>query len=122
VKSAYGVDITNYTPSNSNIIMNVMTTDTFSEIILPTLTYDYAFIDADHSSHQVLKDFEHIYKYINKGGYIFLHDTYPCLEQMLASDYCNDCYKSPLLIRGIYPDIQMLTLPLNPGITIIHKS
>jgi hypothetical protein len=121
VKQAYGVDITPYTPTNSNIHMNVMLTDEFSEKMLPSITYDYAFIDADHSSFQVLKDFDSIYKYIQPGGYIFLHDTYPCLELLLAPMYCNDCYRSPLLIREKYPTIKMLTLPLNPGITIICK-
>jgi hypothetical protein len=121
VNHAYGVDVLNYTPVNSNITMNVTSTDTFSTTVLPTLTYDYAFIDADHSSRQVLIDFEHIYKHLKVGGYVFLHDTYPCLQEMLQAHFCNDCYRSPLLIREKYPNIEMLTLPLNPGVTIIHK-
>jgi hypothetical protein len=121
VNHAYGVDIAPYIPVNSNISMNVTSTDIFSTTQLPTLNYDYAFIDADHSSRQVLIDFEAIYKYLNVGGYVFLHDTYPCLQEMLQVHFCNDCYRSPLLIREKYPNIEMLTLPLNPGITIIHK-
>jgi len=121
VAHAYGVDISPYTPVASNISMNVMSTDTFSATVLPTLTYDYAFIDADHSSKQVLIDFEAIYARLNVGGYVFLHDTYPCLQEMLQGHFCNDCYRSPLLIRQAHPNIEMLTLPLNPGVTIIHK-
>jgi hypothetical protein len=98
-----------------------MFTDAFSDDVLQTIEFDYAFIDADHSSKQVLTDFINIYKYINKGGYIFLHDTYPCSEIFLRSDYCNDCYLSPIKIRELYPDIEMLTIPINPGLTIIHK-
>jgi hypothetical protein len=122
VKNVYAVDISDYTPKNSNIQFFKMFTDTFSDSILNTITFDYAFIDADHSSKQVLIDFINVYKYINTGGYIFLHDTYPCMEMLLRSDYCNDCYLSPIKIRELYPDIQMLTIPINPGLTIIRKN
>jgi hypothetical protein len=118
---AHGVDICNYSPKSNNIRFHKMLTDAFSTTILPTISFDYAFIDADHSSSQVLVDFEFIWNHINVGGYIFLHDTYPCDSMFLRPDYCNDCYKTPLLIRERYPSIEMVTLPLNPGITIIRK-
>lgn len=121
VNKSYAVDLCDYNPINKNITFHKMLTDKYSELILPTLNYDYAFIDADHSCNQVLIDFENIYKYINKGGYIFLHDTYPCLEILLRPEYCNNCYLVPIKIREKYPDIEMLTLPLNPGLTIIRK-
>ena len=121
VNTAYGIDINDYKPQQQNIIFHKMLTDEFSERHLMNMSYDYAFIDADHSSKQVVIDFENIYRHMNKGGYIFLHDTYPCEELYLRPDYCNDCYMSPLLIRNKYPDIQMLTLPIQPGLTIIHK-
>ncbi len=121
VSTAYGVDISEYSPRHSNIQFFKMLTDTFSENHLKDIAYHYAFIDADHSSKQVIIDFEYIYKYMQKDGYIFLHDTYPCDAMFLRPDYCNDCYKTPLLIREKYPDIEMLTLPLNPGFTIVHK-
>lgn len=121
VKEAHGVDISAYTPQNSNIQFHKMLTDAFSESYLQDLVFHYAFIDADHSSKQVLIDFEYIYKYIQKGGYIFLHDTYPCDPLFLREDYCNDCYLTPIRIREKYPEIQMITFPINPGLTIIHK-
>jgi hypothetical protein len=121
VKIAYSVDINNYLPKNNNINFFQMSTDAFSDTILKDINFDYAFIDADHSSKQVLTDFINIYKYINKDGYIFLHDTYPCSPELLRNDYCNDCYLSPIKIRELYPDIEMITFPINPGLTIIHK-
>jgi len=121
VENAFGVDISEYKPKSKNIKFHCMTTDDFSEKHLPDITFNYAFIDADHASKQVLIDFEHIYKHIKKGGYIFLHDTYPYSEEYLQPGYCNDCYKTPLEIRKIYPDIEMLTFSLNPGLTIVHK-
>jgi hypothetical protein len=99
-----------------------MTTDNFSINYLPLVNFDYAFIDADHSHKQVVIDFEYMYKHINNGGYIFLHDTYPCMEENLKPTACNDCYLSPLTIKKKYPEIEILTLPLNPGLTIIRKN
>jgi len=121
VKKVFAVDINDYFPQNKNIEFYKMLTDNFSNNYLPNINFDYAFIDADHSSKQVLIDFLNIYKYINKGGYIFLHDTYPCSEFFLRADYCNDCYLTPIKIREVFPDIEMLTLPINPGLTIIRK-
>ena len=122
VNIAYGVDILPYKNINTNIQMYISTTDDFSNNTLPKIDYDYAFIDADHSSKQVLIDFENIYKYLNKGGYIFLHDTYPCRIENLQPTACHDCYLTPIIIKQRYPLLEILTLPLNPGITIIRKS
>ena len=99
-----------------------MTTDTFSTNYLPNIEYHYAFIDADHKSKQVVIDFEYLYKYIKTGGFIFLHDTYPCMIENLLPAACNDCYLSPIVIKQRYPLIEILTLPINPGLTIIRKN
>jgi hypothetical protein len=122
VKKSYGVDMTLYKNKLHNILMFTMTTDEFSLKYLPDINFDYAFIDADHSHKQVIIDFENILKYINSGGYIFLHDTYPCNEELLNPYFCNDCFLSPIIIKQKYPDIEILTLPLNPGLTIIRKN
>jgi len=121
VDNAYGVDISPYDPKSKNVKFHCMTTDEFSEKHLPNITFNYAFIDADHASKQTLIDFEYIYKHIKQGGYIFLHDTYPYSQEFLRPDFCNDCYKTPLEIRKRYPSIEMLTFALNPGLTVIHK-
>lgn len=120
VSSAIGVDIVNYKPRGSNIMFFQSTTDDFSNKILNQLSFHYAFIDADHSSKQVLKDFANIFARIETGGYIFLHDTYPCMEEMIQPRFCNDCYLSPLHIKKEY-DVELVTLPLNPGLTLIRK-
>ena len=122
VKNVYGVDVTKYEPKNKNIHIYCMTTDKFSNDYLPDIKYDYAFIDADHSSKQAIIDFENIYKYINIGGFIFLHDTYPCRIENLLPNACNDCYKTPIYIKDKYPTIEIITIPINPGLTIIRKT
>ena len=123
VEKAYGVD---YNLPSVNLLDNCefhqTYTTTFSENKLPNIKYQYAFIDADHNSKAVLKDFDSIYKYIDSGGYIFLHDTYPCDYYLTLPDKCYDCYKSPIIIKENYPNIEIVTLPLNPGLTIIRKN
>lgn len=122
VQNVYGVDIINYQPINSNIQFYRMTTDEFSETHLPNIEYDYAFIDADHSSTAAYQNFVHLFRYIKLGGYIFLHDTYPCIEENLLPRACNDCYLTPMKIRQNFQEhIEMLTLPFNPGLTIVRK-
>ena len=118
---AYGVDMDPYETKTENVRMFTMTTDQFSIRYLPTIKFDYAFIDADHTSKQVVIDFDYIINLINDNGYVFLHDTYPCRVENLLPSACNDCYKSPLKIKEKYPELEILTLPINPGLTIIRK-
>lgn len=112
---------------NTSVQLYEMMTDTFSETILPTLQPDIAFIDADHNSSSVIKDFDYIFKHLKVGGYIILHDTYPCMQELLDPMGCSDCYKTPLYIKNKYlnntttPRLSILTLPLNPGVSIVQK-
>ena len=122
----YGVDINIQTHLhslvNNKIKLYEMSTDTFGESILNSIKFNSAFIDAAHSSKSVFKDFEYVFNKIDISGYIFLHDTYPCSEDFLDPNACNDCYKVPSIIKEKYKNyIELLTLPLNPGLTIIRK-
>jgi hypothetical protein len=114
---------------NTYVQLYEMMTDTFSETILPNLQPDIVFIDADHNSSSVIKDFDYIFKHLKVGGYIILHDTYPCMPELLDPMGCSDCYKTPLYIKNKYlgntnttqPRLSILTLPLNPGVSIVQK-
>lgn len=114
---------------NINYEFYKMTTDDFSEQILPKFRPHIAFIDADHYSLSVIKDFENALMYLQPGGYIILHDTYPCSEEFLSKNGSYDCYKVPLYIKEKYiknnttnvQKLEIITLPLNPGVTIVHK-
>lgn len=119
--TVHGVDINNSINLPNNAVFYKMFTNQFSEKFLPQTKFNLAFIDADHASDSAFKDFENIYKYIDNGGYIFLHDTYPCIQILLEPRYCNDCFKTPLKIKEKYKDIELVTLPLNPGLTIVRK-
>lgn len=122
VKTSFGVDIQSPPELPTNCEFHKMFTNEFSTTLLPEINYHFAFIDADHKFESVYQDFQYLYQYIQPGGYLFLHDTYPCAERFLDPNACNDCYKTPIAIKQMYPDIELLTLPLNPGLTIVRKN
>lgn len=129
VSEAYGVDmivqegINRFSKSKLNTQLYEMMTDKFRDDILPYMdNMDIIFIDADHSSKSVISDFEGVISKINVGGYIVMHDTYPCNEDYLHAGACNDCYKTPMYIKEKYGHlVEVLTLPLNPGMTIVKR-
>lgn len=85
-------------------------------------TFDMVFIDADHSHEQSLKDFENVLPRVIDDGFIFLHDTYPSSPHMFAPDKSNNVYLTAKYIKQHYIDqIEILTLPFNPGLTIVKK-
>jgi hypothetical protein len=90
----------------------------------PTMKFHLAFIDADHCSTSAFNDFERILPWIHNGGYIVLHDTYPCSPEYLNKGGSYDCYKVPGMIKEKYLKNKLIrsiiTLPLNPGVSIIQ--
>jgi hypothetical protein len=52
-----------------------------------------AFIDGDHSYEQVSRDYYNTIKHMEKGGYIFLHDTCPPNESWTVDHKCGTVYK-----------------------------
>lgn len=122
VKEAHGVDL--QLPAQKlgdNCKFWKGYTDDFSKKVMPSLKYQFAFVDADHAFSSAYADFAHLYEHLQPGGYIFLHDTYPCAERFLEPGACNDCYKTPIQIKRSFPNAEVLTLPLNPGVTIVRK-
>jgi len=107
---------------NDNTKIIESTTDKFFETLDPSVMYDMVFIDAYHGHEQSLKDFVNVSKHVVEEGFIFLHDTSPGSEIMLKECYCNDCYKTPLYIKNNFADdFELVTLPFNPGLTIVKK-
>jgi hypothetical protein len=52
-----------------------------------------AFIDGDHTYEQVSKDYYNTIKHMEKGGYIFLHDTCPPDESWTVEQKCGTVYQ-----------------------------
>lgn len=121
--NVYAVDL--YVPKNLNSKIHFynISTDDFSKENLPNIKFNMAFVDADHKFESAFKDVNNLFYYMDIGGYVFMHDTYPCSEKYLDPKLCNDCYKSPLKIKESWEKdtYELLTLPFNPGLTIIRK-
>lgn len=82
---------------------------------------DMAFIDADHCYESALSDFENVYKRLNLGGIIILHDTDPEGEHLINPGYCGDSYKIVKYLEN-NQEINCTTLPLTEaGLTIVTK-
>lgn len=121
---AIGVDAFNPPtfPLRENMEFHRMMTDEFFATVDPNLKFDAVFIDADHSHEQSLKDFLNVKDRVIEDGFILFHDTYPYDPSMFHPLACNDCYKTALYIKqNLIDDFEVLTLPINPGITIVKK-
>jgi hypothetical protein len=55
--------------------------------------FDLIFIDANHDSEQVLRDYNSSVSRLKKGGVIVLHDCYPPTEEYCEPRFCSDSYK-----------------------------
>lgn len=119
----WGVDIEPYNNANEKLEFFQMDTKNFKKVLeqrKPSI--DMAFIDACHQSDRVVADFDDLFPYITENGLVFLHDTYPIDKGYTAPFFCNDCYKTPDMIKDKYDkEIDILTIPIMPGLTVIRK-
>lgn len=131
VEKAVAVDILpmDHIPDLPNIEKYQMTSEEFGQSWYDSgnnLWIDFAFIDADHSKEQVLKDFKMISEFIRPHtGLIFLHDTFPVVEELLTPGYCNDAWKAAKQIhrnQKTRREFEIVTIP-GPwaGLSIIRK-
>lgn len=114
LKTKYKERLNFYETTTSNFLVN----------ILPKLkiNFDCVFIDADHTHQASLSDFVSILPFVNEDGLIFLHDTYPASVELAKPRFCGDSYKTAEYIRKNYSNqCEILTLPFNPGLSIIRK-
>lgn len=100
-----------------------MTTEEFYKTHLQTLPkFDMIFIDACHTHAASYNDFLNIKDHINEDGYIFFHDCYPYSEHWISPELSGDAYKTSALIRKKHNDeFEILTIPVNPGLSIARK-
>jgi len=80
------------------------------------------FIDADHNFEQVKRDFMNSLNCLSEHGIIFLHDTDPISENLVLPQSCGDSYKIHNWIKEEYPNLNILTLPINSsGLTVVNR-
>ncbi len=90
-----------------------------------TIKFDFVFIDGLHEYDQVKKDIINSLKFLNKGGFILVHD---CLPTTLSSQavprykmvWHGDVWKAIVDLRR-YENIEIYTCLVDSGISIIQK-
>lgn len=100
------------------------TTDDFAKKLRKSpIKIDMMFIDADHSSESVLKDFNNFFPFVSDQGIIILHDGYPKNKSYTRPGYCGDCYLAieKLTLQAKERGYEMVTIPVHPGVTICRK-
>ena len=124
IEKGYGIDMNpNDSLENlkkySNLEIIYTTTNQFFESFNDGI--DMAFIDADHCYKSVCVDFENVYKRLNPGGLILLHDTDPESTHLMNPGYCGDSYKIVNYLEN-HSEINCTTFPLTEaGLTMITR-
>ncbi|ARF11582.1 methyltransferase domain [Klosneuvirus KNV1] len=117
VVSITGVDTSNINNFDGQFFR--MTTDNFFNI--NKTTFDLIFIDACHDFEYVCKDFVNSLNHINENGIILLHDTYPANKLMTNTNVCSDSYRIVEYIKKNYKNLQILNIPISPGLCIVKR-
>ncbi len=122
----FGVDINpdagSYMTKSEKTLFFSGTTDAFAEIVRAhNFKIDLLFIDADHCKESVLKDFWNYFPYVNDHGIILLHDTHPKNLQYTDKGYCGDAYLVVEQLKNYQNEIEFMTIPIHPGLTLIRK-
>lgn len=124
IRKGYGVDMKrndhlDALSRNPKLTICYQTTDSFFETF--TENIDMAFIDADHSATSALRDFENVFKRLNPGGIVLLHDTDPESDHLIHPGYCGDSYKIVKILEA-NPALNVITFPISEaGLTLVTR-
>jgi hypothetical protein len=98
------------------------TTEDFAkELQSNPMAIDLLFIDADHARDAVLKDVWDFFPFVVPHGLIILHDTHPKNEDQMQRHFCDDAYKAAEELAKASDRLELMTLPLHPGLTLCRK-
>lgn len=122
----YACDINNevYSVASAKSFAYCMRTDEFYDVWNNEIKFpiDLIFIDADHSANSVIKDVNNFYPWLKTDkGIMALHDTWPPSERYVDPGYCGDSYKVKKILKDKYEDMEIFTLPLQYGVSLIRK-
>jgi len=81
-------------------------------------------IDANHKYEIAKQEFDFFYEKLVPGGVIFLHDTYPAIEEALVDTGCGDVYKLRQELEKRTDEMDCFTWPYSAmfnGLTMVIK-
>ena len=120
VKKCVAVDTEDLLKDKDDIIFYHTNSDEF--FLKNTDTFDIIFIDGDHHSVQVIKDFENSLKVLNEFGIIIIHDTDPIDERLIRDAYCSDSYKIVDYILSRHYELNIMTFPITEmGLSFVMR-
>ena len=122
---AWGIDIVDVSKNIKGDFHHGDSDSFISYMNPPGEFIDVLFIDGDHRKEAVLHDFDVLSEFVRTGtGLIFMHDTYPVAEHMLADGYCTNAWEAARKIfkNRKYKDFEIVTIP-GPyaGMSIVRK-
>jgi predicted O-methyltransferase YrrM len=125
-ETVYAVDIKKeaglFLKKNKKAVFFNGTTDDFAkELKKKNVVIDMIFIDADHRKESVLTDFKNYFPLVKEDGIIFLHDGYPKDLKQTEDGYCSNCWEAIAELSKHTETYEMMTIPLQPGLTICRK-
>lgn len=88
---------------------------------------DVALVDGLHTYEQSLKDVLNILKYLDKGGFIVLHDCNPVAESEASPDHCRsgawcgDVWKTIVHLRSLRNDLCVFVLDCDHGVGVVTR-
>jgi predicted O-methyltransferase YrrM len=97
------------------------TQDFAKQLQAKPISIDMLFIDADHACDAVLSDFWAFFPMVSPHGLILLHDTHPKNEEYMNPKDCADAYRAVDELAKHANELEFMTLPLHPGLTICRK-
>lgn len=97
------------------------TLDFAKQLQVEPISIDMLFIDADHAYEAVLSDFWAFFPFVSPHGMILLHDTHPEDEEAMDPKFSNDAYKVIDELTKASDRLELMTLPLSPGLTLCRK-
>ena len=125
-KNLTGVDIApqagDFMNKSSKTRFVCSSTDAYAEELRKTgETFDFIFIDADHSKEAVHADFTNYFERLRPHGLLLLHDTHPIDDAATDQARCGDGHIAINDFSHQNQSWEMMTIPLHPGLTICRK-
>jgi hypothetical protein len=81
-------------------------------------------IDANHTYEVAKQEFDFFFEKLVPGGVIFLHDTFPCMEEAINDQACGDVYKLRQELEKRTDEMDCFTWPYTAifnGLTMVIK-
>jgi len=83
--------------------------------------FDMVFINSCFKIDYLVRDFERALTCLGKDGIVVIKNTYPVTKDMTRHEVCSNTYLIVSWIREYYRFLQVLNIPISPGICIVKK-